>query len=50
MKYADKINAKFSCIVGDNELEVGVVKVKRMETGEAYEVRLDEMVEFMLNA
>lgn len=41
MKYANKLNAVYSCILGDNELEAGKVKVKRMDNGETTEVLLD---------
>lgn len=41
MKYADKLHAKYSCILGDNELEAGKVKVKRMDSGETEEVSLE---------
>lgn len=34
MKYANKIGAKFVCVLGDNELESGGVKIKNMRTGE----------------
>ena len=40
MKYADKLGAKYSCIIGDNELAEGRARVKRMDTGEAAEVPL----------
>lgn len=33
MKYANKIGAKFVCVIGDNELESGEVKIKNMSTG-----------------
>ena len=33
MRYADKIGAKFVCVLGDNELETGDVKIKNMTTG-----------------
>ena len=42
MKYADKIGAKYSVVLGDNELEQGVAKVKNMESGEQTELALDE--------
>lgn len=42
MKYADKQNAAFSCILGSNELESGKARIKNMETGEAVEVALTE--------
>ena len=41
MKYADKLHAKFSCIIGDNELAEGSVKIKRMDSGESETVFLD---------
>lgn len=33
MKYANKIGALFTIVIGDNELENNIVKVKDMETG-----------------
>lgn len=42
MKYADKIGAKFSMVLGDNELEQGKVKVKNMTSGEQIEMLLDD--------
>ena len=50
MKYADKIGAKLSCIIGDSELEERKVKVKNMANGEAEEVELDELIEFIYEA
>ncbi len=42
MKYADKIGAKYSMVLGDNEIEQGVANIKDMETGEQKQVKLDE--------
>lgn len=42
MKYADKIGAQFVLVLGDNELDEGIAKVKNMETGEQTELKLDE--------
>ncbi|MGN1419113.1 MAG: histidine--tRNA ligase [Acutalibacteraceae bacterium] len=42
MKYANKIGAKFTVVLGDSELESGVVKLKNMETSEESEIKLDE--------
>ena len=42
MKYADKIGAKYSMVLGDNELEQKKAVVKNMNTGKQTEVRLDE--------
>ena len=42
MKYANKIGAKYSMILGDNELSEGKAKVKNMATGESTELALGE--------
>ena len=41
MKYADKIGAKYSMVIGDNELAEGKAKVKNMATGETAELDLN---------
>ena len=42
MKYANKINAKFTLVLGDNELETKQAKLKQMDTGEETDISLDE--------
>ena len=42
MKYADKIGARFSLVLGDNEIAENKARVKNMETGEQTELALDE--------
>lgn len=42
MKYADKIGAKFSMVLGDNETEAGKAMLKNMKTGAQTEVPLDD--------
>ena len=42
MKYADKIGAKFSIVIGDTEIENNKAMLKNMETGEKKEVSLGE--------
>lgn len=42
MKYADKLGARFSMVLGDNELAQGSADVKNMATGEKQLVPLDE--------
>ncbi len=42
MKYADKIGAKYSLVIGDNELEKGSAEVKNMTTGGKTELALDD--------
>ena len=43
MKYANKIGAKFVCVLGDNELESGEVKIKNMRTGEENPASLEDI-------
>ena len=42
MKYADKIGAKYSLVLGDNEIAGNKAKVKNMESGERTELALDD--------
>jgi len=43
MKYANKIGAKLSAILGDSELESGKLNLKDMATGESMEVGFEEL-------
>lgn len=43
MKYANKLNARYSVIIGESELESGKAKLKEMESGEETEVRLEDI-------
>lgn len=45
MKYANKLGAKKTVIIGTQELENNLVRVKDMETGEQTEVALDRLSE-----
>lgn len=42
MKYADKIGAAFTMVLGDSELENNCAKLKNMKTGEQIEMPLDD--------
>ncbi len=42
MKYANKIGAKFSLVLGDNELESKSAKLKNMQTGESNDIALPD--------
>ena len=42
MKYANKIKAKFSMVLGDDEIDSGKAKLKNMLSGTEKEVPLDE--------
>lgn len=43
MKYANKINARFTVILGENEIESGIAKFKRMEDGQQFEISLGDL-------
>ena len=45
MKYANKTGARYTAILGDDELASGVVRLKRMADGEEQEVRTDQIAE-----
>lgn len=48
MKYADKIEAQFSMVLGDTELAENKANIKNMQTGESCEITLDEsLVKFL---
>lgn len=47
MKYANKIGAKNTVIIGENELEQNQARVKNMETGEQTEIALDRLGELL---
>ncbi|ABN52564.1 MAG TPA: histidine--tRNA ligase [Hungateiclostridium thermocellum] len=44
MKYADKLGAKYSIALGDDEIESGKAVLKNMETGEQKEISLDTLI------
>lgn len=43
MKYADKIGARYSAVLGDDELAEGAVTVRNMQSGESVKVSLSEL-------
>ncbi len=45
MKYADKIGARFTVVIGDDDIAANAVKVKNMQTGEATELSLDDFAD-----
>lgn len=49
MKYADKLGAKFNVVIGDNEVENKIAKLKNMQTGEESEINLDTFVSGFYN-
>ncbi|MCH5347686.1 MAG: histidine--tRNA ligase [Oscillospiraceae bacterium] len=42
MKYANKIGATFTLVLGDNELETGAAKLKNMDSGEQTNISLGD--------
>jgi len=45
MKYADKIKAKYTLVLGDNELNSGKAKLKNMQNGEQIEIEINYLIE-----
>ena len=41
MKYANKLGAEYTLIIGDSEIDSGVAQLRNMQTGEQREVALD---------
>ena len=41
MKYANKIGAEYTLIMGENEVDAGVAQLRNMQNGEQREVKLD---------
>ena len=46
MKYADKLNCKYTVVIGENEIEHGEASVKNMKNGEQTIVKLESLTEF----
>ena len=44
MKQADRIQAKYTFVYGENELQSGMIKLKEMTSGEVKEISIDEIV------
>ncbi len=50
MQYANGIKAKYTAVVGDNELESGSLPVKNMETGTIEQVSIDQIEAYLASA
>lgn len=48
-KYADRLGAKLAVVIGDNELETGVVTLKDMENGTQHEVKFEDLLSELKN-
>ncbi len=49
MKYASKINAQYSMVLGDSEIENNKAMLKNMDTGDMAEVELDTFADDFMN-
>ena len=45
LKYANKIGAKFTCVLGEDEVNCGILRIKNMQNGEETEVKAENIVE-----
>ena len=49
MKYANKLNVKYSIVFGENELNSGEVEIKRMSDGHIEKILLTKLLNFFKN-
>lgn len=47
-KYADRLGAKYTIAIGDNELEKGAATLKNMETGDQIEVKFEDLADAII--
>ena len=45
MKYADKIGARFTTVIGEDDIKANIARVKNMQTGDTTEIALDEFAD-----
>ena len=50
MKYADKIGAKYTVIIGDNEIETGFAQLRNMENSEQTNIEIDKICDLFKEA
>ncbi|MFA5524169.1 MAG: histidine--tRNA ligase [Tissierellales bacterium] len=43
-KYSDKLDAEYTIVIGDDEVDKGVVTLKNMQTGEQQEIELSNLI------
>ena len=49
MKFADKISARYTAVIGDDDIAAGKVKVKNMESGETTEISFDDFADSFMD-
>ena len=47
MKDADRKNARYTIVLGDDELSSEAVDIKEMATGDSKNVKFDELIQFL---
>ncbi|MCQ2548143.1 MAG: histidine--tRNA ligase [Clostridia bacterium] len=47
-KYSDRIGAKYTVVIGDNELETKLFQVKDMDNSTQYEVKEEELIQHLV--
>ncbi|MGJ5711780.1 histidine--tRNA ligase [Staphylococcus auricularis] len=47
MKQADRLNARYTIVIGDRELENKQIDIKNMDTGESDTVQLDKIADYL---
>ena len=45
MKYAGKLGAQYTLVLGDNEIDKGVYTLKNMTSGETTQIAADDFIE-----
>ena len=48
LKYANKIGARYTMVIGDSELEAGKARLKDMDSGEEQEVAFDHLADVLM--
>ena len=48
-EYAESMNIHYISIIGSNEIESGILRIKNMQTKEEKEVKIEEIIEFLKN-
>ncbi|MBR4172828.1 MAG: histidine--tRNA ligase [Clostridia bacterium] len=46
MKYADKIGAKYTLVLGDDEINTGKIRIKNMQSGNETETEMNKLLDF----
>ena len=50
MKYANKLNAKYSIVIGDDDISAGKANIKNMTDGENAEISFENLADYLKNA